>query len=112
MALGIVRTPWKSVVFIQGGSALRAGVELAMRMRSRIARDHDEDPDCRCGRLVRLLVVALAGWSLITLPAAAQTPANIVERGYNPLRTGANIAETSLAPANVRSGANQFHVAS
>jgi hypothetical protein len=34
---------------------------------------------------------------------------NILERGYNKFRTGANAAETVLTPANVSSGANEFH---
>jgi hypothetical protein len=34
---------------------------------------------------------------------------NVLERGYNKFRTGANIGETILAPANVQSSANQFH---
>lgn len=36
-------------------------------------------------------------------------PLNVLERGYNRFRTGANTAETILTPANVRSSANQFH---
>ncbi len=34
---------------------------------------------------------------------------NVLERGYNKYRTGANTTETVLTPANVRSSANQFH---
>jgi len=34
---------------------------------------------------------------------------NVLERGYNRFRTGANTEETVLTPANVQSSANQFH---
>lgn len=61
------------------------------------------------GRCARLFV----GWSCLGLAVAcpAQTlgPFNVLERGYNKFRTGANTSETSLTPANVRSTANQFH---
>jgi PQQ-like domain len=63
----------------------------------------------RYERAIRLFVIALLGWLVSALPTEAQTPVNLPERGYNPLRTGANIAETSLTPANVRSSVNQFH---
>src|SRR5476649_2385933 len=70
--------------------------------RKSMARHHFE-------RAIRLFVIALLGWLVSALPTEGQTPVNLPERGYNPLRTGANIAETSLTPANVRSSANQFH---
>lgn len=34
---------------------------------------------------------------------------NVLERGYNRFRTGANTEETVLTPANVQSSANRFH---
>ena len=40
---------------------------------------------------------------------AALADVNVVERSYAPFRTGANTAESTLTPANVSSGANQFH---
>jgi hypothetical protein len=60
-------------------------------------------------RFGRTLLTTLLGCLIIALPVKAQTPVNVLERGYNPLRTGANIAETTLTPANVSSSANQFH---
>ena len=56
------------------------------------------------------LLVRAAYLTLLTVCAAfSRGPVNVLERGYNPLRTGANTAETVLTPANVRSSANQFH---
>jgi hypothetical protein len=60
-------------------------------------------------RVALLLVTMVIGWSIIVSPAEAQTPVNVLERGYTPLRTGANTAETALTPVKVRSTANQFH---
>ncbi|HZD50712.1 MAG TPA: hypothetical protein VE178_18350 [Silvibacterium sp.] len=56
--------------------------------------------------LLRHVAVILFGlaWSL---PIHSQV--NVAERGYDKFRTGANIAETILTPANVSSSANQFH---
>lgn len=54
--------------------------------------------------LALLLGLALTGGN-----AQALGLFNVLERSYNPLRTGANTAETTLTPANVKSGANQFH---
>jgi outer membrane protein assembly factor BamB len=50
------------------------------------------------------LAVAIACAALVTLGAV-----DVLERSYNGFRTGANTAETTLTPANVRSSANQFH---
>jgi outer membrane protein assembly factor BamB len=61
------------------------------------------------GRHALLVVAALAGSAVVCPDAAAQSPVNVVERSYNPFRTGANTAESRLTPANVASGANQFH---
>ena len=51
-----------------------------------------------------VLGVAIACATVATLGAV-----DVLERSYNRFRTGANTAETILAPANVRSSANQFH---
>src|SRR4051812_14563147 len=48
--------------------------------------------------------IAIACAALVTLGAV-----DVLERSYNGFRTGANTAETTLTPANVRSSANQFH---
>src|SRR5687767_188137 len=50
------------------------------------------------------LAIAIAYAALVTLGAV-----DVLERSYNGFRTGANTAETTLTPANVRSSANQFH---
>src|SRR5208282_3783191 len=47
----------------------------------------------------------LLAWS----SPAALADVNVLERSYDPFRTGANTAESTLTPANVSSGANQFH---
>jgi len=47
----------------------------------------------------------LLAWS----SPAALADVNVLERSYDAFRTGANTAETTLTPANVNSGANQFH---
>jgi hypothetical protein len=39
----------------------------------------------------------------------AQTGPDVLERGYNRFRTGANTGELTLTPGNVRSTANRFH---
>ena len=41
--------------------------------------------------------------------AFALGPFNVLERSYNPFRTGVDTSETILTPADVRSSANQFH---
>ncbi|MGB6687177.1 MAG: hypothetical protein WBE76_04980 [Terracidiphilus sp.] len=41
------------------------------------------------------------------LPLQGQV--NVIERGYNKFRTGANTAETILTPATVNSAAKKFH---
>lgn len=57
-----------------------------------------------------------AGWSATWVFMAglaglgsAQAAVNVFERSYDPYRTGANTAETTLTPANVKADANQFH---
>jgi PQQ-like domain len=56
------------------------------------------------------LFARAASLTLLTVCAAFSGGAvNVLERGYNPLRTGPHTAETVLTPANVRSSANQFH---
>src|SRR4051812_10291165 len=56
--------------------------------------------------MVAILVLGLAvAWPTARTSAAV----NATERGYDQFRTGANTRETVLTPANVRSGANQFH---
>lgn len=53
-----------------------------------------------------MLGVVVACAMAVTLGAV-----DVLERSYNPFRTGANTAERILTPANVRSSANQFHKA-
>ena len=54
-------------------------------------------------------------WTAIPLVWAAASSSiayaqvDVLERGYNRFRTGANTSETILKPANVKSSANQFH---
>src|SRR5262249_17841491 len=55
------------------------------------------------------LLTGLLGLALACASAQALWAADVLERGYNKFRTGANSAETILTPANVRSSANQFH---
>ena len=55
-------------------------------------------------RIAILTVVGLLGWA-----TAAPAQVDVVERSYNPARTGANTVETILTPAAVASGANRFH---
>jgi hypothetical protein len=58
------------------------------------------------------LLLAAAGaicFALALSSSAALGAVNALERSYNQFRTGANTAETTLTPANVSSGANQFH---
>src|SRR5262245_24470279 len=61
-----------------------------------------------------------AGWRRVLLAVAgllalrfaslfAQVTVNVVERGYNNFRTGANTSETVLTPENMKSSANRFH---
>lgn len=56
-----------------------------------------------------LAATALLGIALANSSVEAFGAVNILERGYNKFRTGANTSETILTPANVGSGANQFH---
>lgn len=51
------------------------------------------------------LFAAIVVCVMVVRPDAA----DVLERSYNRFRTGANTAETTLTPANVRSSANQFH---
>jgi outer membrane protein assembly factor BamB len=51
------------------------------------------------------MVGAAAVWATVVTLGAV----DVLERGYNHFRTGANTTETILTPANVRSSANQFH---
>ncbi len=60
----------------------------------------------RCGLL--LGGTALLGFAFAGTGFGLQS-VNVLERGYNKFRTGANPAETILTPANVQSSANQFH---
>ena len=55
-----------------------------------------------------LAVTGLFGLAL-TCSSFALGPVNVLERGYNKFRTGANTTETVLTPANVQSVANRFH---
>src|SRR5258708_5414835 len=52
--------------------------------------------------------LALFGLS-VTCSSLAVGAVNVLERGNNRFRTGANTTETVLTPANVKSSANQFH---
>jgi hypothetical protein len=56
-----------------------------------------------------LTIVGLLGWAAIGSVPEANGQVNVPERSYNAFRTGANTAEAVLTPANVASGANQFH---
>jgi len=62
-----------------------------------------------CRRFPLPAWAGLLGLLLVYADAQALGPFNALERSYNPLRTGANTAETVLTPANVKSSANQFH---
>src|SRR5215470_15405201 len=57
--------------------------------------------------------VILAGVRLlglfVTCSSLGLGQVNVLERGYNKFRTGANANETVLTPANVASGSNRFH---
>ncbi len=70
-------------------------------------RTHRFQQTSQCPRLlprgVMLIVFAM------TCSVSMHGQVNVLERGYNKLRTGANTAETALTPANVSSGANKFH---
>lgn len=57
----------------------------------------------------RLLAGAVLLGCAFTGASFGLGPVNVLERGYNKFRTGANTAETVLTPANVKSSANQFH---
>jgi hypothetical protein len=59
---------------------------------------------CRAMLSNLFLYVFVVAFSQLTLGQVS-----VLERSYNRFRTGANIAETLLTPANVRSSANQFH---
>src|SRR6266496_4170199 len=53
--------------------------------------------------------VLLLGYSTWSATANALGTVNVLERSYTKTRTGVNIAETVLAPTNVRASANRFH---
>jgi hypothetical protein len=61
----------------------------------------------------RFAAVGLGAVLLVCATACAtphaQAGADVLERGYNRSRTGANTGEVALTPANVRSAANQLH---
>jgi hypothetical protein len=59
---------------------------------------------CRAPRAL-FLVIILTLWANL----CAHATGDVLERSYNPARTGANTVETILTPDNVRSSANQFH---
>ena len=56
-----------------------------------------------------LIGVGLLGLVIACSGSEALGAGDVLERGYNKFRTGANTAETVLTPANVNSSANQFH---
>ena len=59
----------------------------------------------QCPRLLPRGVMLIVFAMTCSVSAARQV--NVLERGYNKIRTGVNTAETVLTPANVSSGANQ-----
>ena len=61
------------------------------------------------GRRILYAALGLLGLALLSPRAHALGSFNVLERSYNKFRTGANTSETALTPANVKSGANQFH---
>lgn len=61
------------------------------------------------GRRVLYLGLGIFGLAILSASAHALGTVNVLERSYNKFRTGANTSETVLTPANVKSGANQFH---
>lgn len=68
----------------------------------------------QCISAMQALYFCLGGLGLIVFAilssnAYALGTVNVLERSYNKFRTGANTDETVLTPANVNSGANQFH---
>jgi hypothetical protein len=77
----------------KGGAAMTRGL-IAIR-------NHTQ---CRVPRAL-FLAITLALWANFCAPATG----DVLERSYNPSRTGTNTAETVLTPDNVRSSANQFH---
>ena len=56
-------------------------------------------------RVAALSLFGFLAWS----SAAALADVNVLQRSYDAFRTGANTAESTLTPANISSGANQFH---
>ncbi len=56
-----------------------------------------------------LVAGGLLGFAAAWSSSEALGAVNVLERSYNEFRTGTNTAETVLTPANVNSGANQFH---
>ena len=56
-----------------------------------------------------LAIAVLLGSILAWANPQALGAVDVLERSYNPLRTGANTGEATLTPANVTSSANQFH---
>src|SRR5450759_447989 len=60
-------------------------------------------------RRVLYSAMGLLGLAVLSVSAHALGTVNVLERSFNKFRTGANTAETVLTPANVKSGANQFH---
>jgi hypothetical protein len=60
----------------------------------------------RCGVLLTGAVLLSSAFTGASFGLGA---VNVLERGYNRFRTGANTGETVLTPANVQSSANQFH---
>lgn len=52
------------------------------------------------------LVALSIGLRVLSFPVGA---ADVLQRSYDPSRTGVNAAETILTPAKVNAGANQFH---
>jgi hypothetical protein len=61
------------------------------------------------GREVSRIAALLLGLTVVGPVSSAPGAVDVLERSYNPFRTGTNTSETVLTPANVRSSANQFH---
>jgi outer membrane protein assembly factor BamB len=60
-------------------------------------------------RLLSFYFAGLLVLSIATFSCTAFAQTDVLERGYNHFRTGANTAEMILTPGNVKSSANQFH---
>jgi hypothetical protein len=58
---------------------------------------------------VSILATSLLAAAIMWSGSSAAGAVGVLERSYNPFRTGANVAETVLTPENVKSDANQFH---